>query len=353
MLCVLNKPMEGLFQQPTWTLGQLAQRVGGQVKGDPDTPICRVAPLQTAQSGDIGFLAQPRYRKQLAATRASAVILSANDLEICPVAALVVDNPSVAYARIAALLNPAVRQEGMHPAAVVSPASRIHSSAWIGPLCVIEDGVEIGARASIGPGCTIGRNSSIGEDSTLLAQITLGPGSRIGQRVLIHPGAVIGSDGFGLANDNGVWMKIPQLGRVRIGDDVEIGANTTIDRGALDDTVIEQGVKLDNQIQVAHNVRIGAHTAIAACVGIAGSTLIGKRCTIAGGVGINGHIVIADDVHITGMTMVTKSILQPGVYSSGIPVEPNTVWKKNVVRFRQLEDIVQRLKTLEQQGSKS
>ena len=336
-----------------WTLGQLAQRVGGQLTGDPDAPISRVAPLQTAQSGDISFLTQPRYRKQLAATRATAVILSANDLEICPVAALVVDNPSVAYARIAALLNPVPRQEGIHPAAVVSPASRIHPSAWIGPLCVVEEGVQIGARASVGPGCMIGRNSRIDEDSILLAQVSLCPDSQIGRRVLIHPGVVIGSDGFGLANDNGVWVKIPQLGRVRIGDDVEIGANTTIDRGALDDTVMEEGVKLDNQIQVAHNVRIGAHTAIAACVGIAGSTTIGKRCTIAGGVGINGHIEIADDVHITGMTMVTKSILHPGVYSSGIPVEPNAIWKKNVVRFRQLEDIVRRLKALEQGGDET
>ncbi len=336
--------------ETAWTLGQLAQRVGGQLKGDPDASITRVASLRSAQSGDISFLAQPRYRKQLAATRATAVIVTANDAEICPVAALVVNNPSVAYARIAALLNPAPRQQGIHPAAVVSPASRIHPSAWIGPLCVVEEGVEIGAHANIGPGCTIGRNSRIAEDSMLLAQITLYPGSQIGRRVLIHAGAVIGSDGFGLANDNGVWVKIPQLGRVRIGDDVEIGANTTIDRGALDDTVIEEGVKLDNQIQVAHNVRIGAHTAIAACVGIAGSVTIGKRCTIGGGAGINGHIEIADDVHITGMTMVTKTILQPGVYSSGIPVEPNAVWKKNVVRLRQLEDIMRRLKVLEQGG---
>lgn len=336
-----------------WTLGQLAQRVGGQLKGDPDAQVSRVAPLRTAQSGDISFLTQPRYRKQLAATRATAVILAASDVESCPVAALVVDNPPVAYARIAVLLNPAPCQQGIHPAAVVSPASRIHPSAWIGPLCVIEEGVEIGARTSIGPGCMVGRNSRIDEDSILLAQVTLCPDSQIGRRVLIHPGVVIGSDGFGLANDNGVWVKIPQLGRVRIGDDVEIGANTTIDRGALDDTVIEEGVKLDNQIQVAHNVRIGTHTAIAACVGIAGSTTIGKRCTIAGGVGINGHIEIADDVHITGMTMVTKSILQPGVYSSGIPVEPNAVWKKNVARFRRLEGIERRLRALEQDGDEA
>lgn len=335
-----------------WTLGQLAQRIGGQVKGDAGAAISRVAPLLTAQSGDISFLSQPRYRKHLAVTGASAVILSAADVEACPVAALVVDNPSVAYARIAALLNPTARQEGIHPAAVVSPASHIHPSAWIGPLCVVEEGVEIGARASLGPGCVIGRNSRVAEDSVLLARVTLCSDSQIGRRVLLHPGVVIGSDGFGYANDNGVWVKIPQLGRVRIGDDVEIGANTTIDRGALDDTVIEDGVKLDNQIQVAHNVRIGAHTAIAACVGIAGSTSIGKRCSIAGGVGIIGHIEIADDVHITGMTMVTKSILQPGVYSSGLPADLNAVWKKNVVRFRQLESIVQRLKALEQGGDK-
>ena len=336
-----------------WTLGQIAQRAGGQVRGDAGTPISRVASLLTAQPGDISFLTQPRYRKHLAVTEASAVILSAADLDACPVAALVVDNPSVAYARVAALLHPTARQEGIHPAAVVNPASHIHPSAWIGPLCVVEEGVEIGARASIGPGCIIGRNSRIAEDSVLLARVTLCSDSQIGRRVLLHPGVVIGSDGFGLANDNGVWIKIPQLGRVLIGDDVEIGANTTIDRGALEDTVIEDGVKLDNQIQVAHNVRIGAHTAIAACVGIAGSTTIGKRCTIAGAVGIVGHIEIADDVHITGMTMVSKSISQPGVYSSGFPAEISTTWKKNVVRFRQLENIVQRLKILEQRDDKS
>lgn len=326
----------------------MAQRIGGEVYGDAECVITGIATLQKAQPGDITFLAHPRYRKYLNATTATAVILSAQDRAACPVAALVVDNPSIGYVHVAALFNPKpFAEQGIHPSACVHPSSRIHESAWIGPQCVIEGGVEIAADVTLGPGCIIGENTVIGQGSRLVARVTLCHGTHIGRRVLIHPGAVIGSDGFGLVNDGGAWLKVPQLGKVVIGDDVEIGANTTIDRGALNDTLLEEGVKLDNQIQVGHNVQIGAHTAIAGCVGIAGSTRIGKRCSIGGGVGVAGHLEIADDVHITGMSLVTKSISKPGVYSSSTPAEPNRLWYRNLARFRQLEDMARRLKALE------
>lgn len=332
------------------TLGQLAERIGGELYGDAACVVTGVATLQGAQPGDITFLANPRYRKYLASTRASAVILSPKDKADCATAAVVVANPYVGYARVAALLYADREQApvaGVHPTACVSAGSRVHESSSIGPCCVIEADVNIAANVSIGPGCFIGKGAVIGEGSRFLANVTLCHGVHIGKRALIHPGTVIGSDGFGIANDNGVWIKVPQLGSVTIGDDVEIGANTTIDRGALENTVIEDGVKLDNQIQVAHNVHIGAHTAIAGCVGIAGSARIGRRCTVGGGVGISGHLEIADDVHITGMSFVTKSIKQPGVYSSGIPADTNQQWHKNTVRFRQLDEMARRLKVLE------
>ncbi len=335
---------------PGITLGQIAERIGGELYGDEACVITGVATLQSAQPGDITFLSNPRYRKHLASTRASAVILSSKDKEACATAAVVVANPYVGYARAAALLYADREQAsvaGIHPTACVSADSRVHESVSIGPHCVIEADVNIAANVSIGPGCFIGKGAVIGEGSRLLANVTICHGVHIGKRILIHPGAVIGSDGFGIANDKGIWLKVPQLGGVSIGDDVEIGANTTIDRGALEDTVIEDGVKLDNQIQVAHNVHIGAHTAIAGCVGIAGSARIGRRCTIGGGVGISGHLEIADDVHITGMSFVTKSIKQPGLYSSGIPADTNQQWHKNTVRFRQLDEMARRLKVLE------
>lgn len=329
-------------------LGELAKRIGGEVHGDEDCVIKNVGALASAGPGDISFLSNPHYRKQLARTGASAVIVGRADRDLCPVNALVVDNPYAAFARVAALLHPAPPAKcGIHPAAVVGEGCTIHATAWVGPLAVIEDGVQLGARVNVGPGCVIGAGATLEEDARLVARVTLCRGVVIGKRALIHPGAVIGSDGFGLANEAGVWLKVPQLGGVRVGDDVEIGANTTIDRGALEDTVLEDGVKLDNQIQVAHNVRIGAHTAIAGCVGIAGSAKIGKRCTIGGGAGILGHLEIADDVHITAMSLVTKSLREAGVYSSGTPLEPNPHWRKNVARFRQLDSIARRLSALE------
>ncbi len=330
------------------TLGQLAEHVGGQVYGDADCVISGVATLQSAKRGDISFLANPRYTRYLAVTEASAVIVSDEYHAACPVDALVVADPYLSYARIAALLSPsAASRRGCHSSAVVEDGSRVDPSAWIGPHSVIEAGAEIGAGVMVGPGCVIGRDSRIGDGSRLVANVTVCHGCRIGKRVVLHPGVVIGSDGFGLANDGDNWVKVPQLGGVLIADDVEIGANTTVDRGALDDTVIENGVKLDNQIQVAHNVYIGEHTAIAGCTGIAGSARIGARCTIGGGVGVVGHTEIADDVHITGMSFVAHSIRKPGVYSSGTPLEANREWRRNYARFHQLDAMARRLRKLE------
>ena len=330
------------------TLGQLADYVDGDVRGDASCVITGVATLQNAKAGDISFLSNPRYVRHLPATAASAVILSDEYATACPTNALVTQDPYAAYARIATLLVPArARATGRHPRAVVHPGSRVHEGAWIDANAVIEDEVSIEADVVIGPGCVIARGSRIGQGSCLVARVFVGERSRIGRRAMIHPGVVIGSDGFGFANIDGAWVKVPQLGAVSVGDDVEIGANTTIDRGTLDDTVIEDGVKLDNQIQVAHNVIIGAHTAIAGCTGIAGSARIGARCTIGGGVGIVGHTEIADDVHITGMSFVAHSIREPGLYSSGTPLEPNREWRKNYARFHQLDDMARRLRRLE------
>jgi UDP-3-O-[3-hydroxymyristoyl] glucosamine N-acyltransferase len=270
-------------------------------------------------------------------------------LEECPTNALIVADPYVSYAKIALLLNPAPSFDSqIDPTAVIAASASIADAVYIGAHCVIGENVIIDSGSVIGPGCVIEQACCIGRNSRLVANVTLCTGVSIGERCLIHPGVVIGSDGFGVANDHGRWIKVPQLGKVRIGNDVEIGANTTIDRGALDDTVIEDGVKLDNLIQVAHNVKIGAHTVIAGCVGIAGSAEIGKHCAIGGGVGVLGHLQIADGVQVTAMSMVTKSIKAPGVYSSGVPLQTNRDWHKNAVRFKQLDELAARVKELEQ-----
>jgi UDP-3-O-[3-hydroxymyristoyl] glucosamine N-acyltransferase len=330
------------------TLGELAERVGAELHGDANCRIDAVAALQNASAGTISFLANPGYRRYLRETGASAVILRRADLDACPVNALLSENPYATFARVAELLAPLrVTKGGIDPGAVISPLSRVAASARVGPHCVLEDDVLIGEGVEIGPGCFIGHGSSIGAHSRLWPNVTVCHGVHIGERAMIHPGVVIGSDGFGMANDGGNWVKIPQLGGVRIGNDVEIGANTTIDRGALDDTVIEDGVKLDNQIQVAHNVRIGAHTAIAGCVGISGSARIGQHCMIGGGVGIVGHLEITDRVVVTGMTMVTRSIETPGVYSSGLPAQPNAAWNRICARLRGIDDMARRLGALE------
>jgi UDP-3-O-[3-hydroxymyristoyl] glucosamine N-acyltransferase len=244
-------------------------------------------------------------------------------------------------------------ERGVHPSASVAKGATVHPEAYIGPHCSIANGAHIGARAYVGPGCVFEENATLGEDGRLVARVTLCKNVRVGKRAILHPGVVIGADGFGIANDDGVWVKVPQLGSVIIGDDVEIGANTTVDRGALEDTVLEHGVKLDNLIQVGHNVQIGAHTAVAACVAIGGSARIGKRCTIGGAASIAGHLEIADDVHLTATSAVPNSIKEAGVYSSGMPIQENKAWRKSVIRMRQLDEMARRLKAVEQRLKES
>ena len=330
------------------TLGELAQQLGVELRGDPAVRLSGVATLRGARAGELSFLANPRYRKQLATTRASAVVLAQADAPHCPVATLVANNPYACYARAARLLYPqAALTPGIHPTAVVGPQARVDASASIGAHCVVEAGAVIGPRVYLGPRCLIGAGVSIDADSRLLAAVTVLAAARIGRRVVLHPGVVIGSDGFGMAWDDDHWEKVPQLGSVRIADDVDIGANTTVDRGSLDDTVIEAGVKIDNQVQVAHNVVIGAHTAIAGCVGISGSARIGRHCTLAGGVGVVGHLEICDHVQVTGMSMVTRSIRQPGTYSAGTPLMPNAQWRRNAVTMKHLDALARRIRALE------
>ncbi len=331
-----------------YSLRDIAEELGAQVHGDENCRIERVATLADAEPGGISFLANRRYRSQLLSTRASAVILEAEFLSSCPVAALVVSNPYLGYARVAALLAPEQPVSvGIHPTAYVSDKATVDASACIGPQAVVEDQASVGARSHVGPGCVIDRGATVGEDCILKANVTICHDVRIGDRAILHPGVVIGADGFGFANDAGVWVKVPQLGAVVIAGDVEIGANTTIDRGALANTIIEEGVKLDNLIQIGHNVRIGAHTAIAAGVAIGGSATIGKRCTIGGAASVAGHLEIADDVHLTATSAVSKSISEPGLYSSGMPIQDNRTWRRNVVRMRQLDEMAKRLRELE------
>lgn len=333
----------------TVTLAELARRFQGQVRGNPDLVVKRAASLEAAGPDDIAYLSDSKYLARLSATRAGAVILTEADASHCTGSALIVENPHLCFARVAQLLHsPPPFRPGVHASAVVSPSARVAKSAWIGPHAVVEDDAEIMEDAYIGPGCLVGQGASVGAHSRLVAHVVLGDRCAIGADCLLQPGAVIGADGFGFAKDGERWQKVPQLGRVIVGNEVEVGANTTIDRGALDDTVIGNGVKLDNQIQIAHNVRIGDNTAIAACVGIAGSTRIGKRCTFGGQVGIIGHLEIADDVHVTAKSLVTSSIRQAGVYSSSLKAEPAEKWRRNAARLHQLDEIAQRLKKLEE-----
>ena len=321
--------------QEGFSLGELAVRFALELRGDPDTRVSHVATLAQAEPGSLSFLADSRYRRDLLTTRASAVVLAPADAPACPVAALVTENPRLAFAHMAALLYPEPKYTpGIHPTAVVATGVRVPKSATVGALAVIEEDVELGERSWVGPGCIVQRGARLGEETRLVARVTLYPGVVLGARCLVHAGAVIGADGFGFALDGSSWVKIPQVGSVRIWDDVEIGANTTVDRGAIGDTVIGEGAKLDNQIQVGHNVSIGAHTAIAACTGISGSTKIGKRCMVGGMVGFAGHLTIADDVVITGCSLVSASIREPGSYSSGMPTVPTRAWRRMVAHLR-------------------
>lgn len=332
----------------SYRLGELAERIGAELFGDPDIIIDRVAVLDAAGPSAVTFLSNRRYRPYLESTRAGAVILGPDFASACPVPALVLDNPYLGYARAATLLSPVVEAAPcIAPSAVVDSSAAVAPDASVGAHCVIEAGASVGAGTSLGAGSFLGRNSSIGPHGRVAARVVACQGVHIGARAIIHPGVVIGADGFGIANDDGIWIKIPQFGGVRIGDDVEIGANTTIDRGALEDTVIEDGVKLDNLIQIGHNVQIGAHTAIAACAAIGGSARIGSRCTIAGAVSIAGHLEIADDVHLTATSAVPNTIREAGVYSSGMPIQENRAWRRNIARLRQLDDMARRLRAIE------
>ena len=332
----------------TYRLGEIVARLGGELIGDGDPEIRRIATLENAGPGDLSFVANPKYIRQLSGTRASAVILARGQRAATGLPRIVCDDPYAYYARAAQLLNPEPRPApGIHPQSVVEAGADVPESASVGPFCHVGRGARLGERVVLGPGCTIGEDVQIGEDGRLGPSVTVYARSVIGKRVLIHAGAVIGADGFGIAPQAGRWIKIPQTGRVVIGDDVEIGANTTIDRGALDDTVIEDGVKLDNQIQIAHNVRVGAHTAIAAFAGIAGSARIGKHCAIGGAARIMGHIEIVDGVTVTATSFVTKSIRSPGTYSSVMPAEPAPEWAKTVAQLRSLGRLSERVRELE------
>jgi len=330
------------------TLDEIVRRFGGTVLGDGATAVSQVGTLESAQSGQISFYAQRRYRKLLDQCSASAVIVGVGDSDVPRRPLIVCDNPYALFARLSAHFNPPEAfAPGMHPTAAVDPDARIAPSAHIGAHVSIAAGVRVGERSIIGPGTRLGRDAQIGEDCRLFGNVIVYHACTLGDRVIVHGGAVIGADGFGLALDAGAWRKIPQIGRALIGDDVEIGANTTIDRGALDDTVIEEGVKLDNQIQIGHNCRIGAHTAIAGCVGIAGSTRIGRHCRLGGSAMISGHLNIVDNVEIGGATAVIKSILKPGTYSGLFPTSPHQDWLKNAAHIRHLDALANRVRELE------
>ncbi|MGC9457300.1 MAG: UDP-3-O-(3-hydroxymyristoyl)glucosamine N-acyltransferase [Halothiobacillaceae bacterium] len=330
------------------SVAALAGLVDGRVVGDADRQVDHVDSLDQAGSGAVTFATGRRFARALSSTRATVVLLEESLLASCPTTAIVVDNAHVAFARAARHFAPAARTApGIHPSAVIDEDVQIDDTASVGPLCVVESGARIGPGVTLGPGCHVGSEASIGKDTRLIARVTVLERVRIGARCLVQPGAVLGSEGFGLALDGGRWVRVPQLGTVIIGDDVDIGANTTIDRGAIQDTVIADGVKLDNLIQIAHNVEIGEHSAIAGCAGLAGSSRVGRHCTLAGGVGLAGHLELADNVHVTGMSMVTRSIREPGVYSAGTPLDSNRHWHRNAVRFKQLDRMARRLDELE------
>lgn len=334
----------------TFTLGQLAERLGATLRGAEGKVITGLATLQEARPEQLSFLANAQYRKYLAQTQAGALLLTASDAESYAGDALIVANPYLAYAQLSHLFDRKPKANaGVHATAQVAGDAQVDPSASIGAYAVIESGARIGAQVTVGAHCVIGARCVIGEGGWLAPRVTLYHDVSIGKRVVIQSGAVIGGEGFGFANEKGVWQKIAQIGGVTIGDDVEIGANTTVDRGALSDTLIGNGVKLDNQIMIAHNVQVGDNTAMAGCCGISGSTKIGKNCMIAGGVGMVGHIEVCDNVFVTGMTMVTRSITEPGAYSSGTAMQPAGEWKKSAARIRQLDEMAKRLRELEKQ----
>lgn len=330
-----------------YTAGELAERFGLKLLGDGAVTLAGVGTLARASADQLAFLANPKYRGQLAHATAGAVVMREADAAGYEGTALLAHDPYVVFAKLAALFEPkATHAPGVHPSA------DIHADTWIASTAYVGAFVSIGARsrieegATIGPGCVVGEDCVVGEGAELVARVTLVKRVRLGRRVLVHPGAVIGADGFGIAMDAGHWIKVPQLGGVVIGDDCEIGANTTIDRGAIEDTVLAEDVRLDNQIQIAHNVVVGAHTAMAGCAAVAGSTRIGAYCLIGGGAGVVGHVEICDKVVVTARSLVTHSIREPGEYSSGVPLMDNRSWRRNAARFRQLDRLARRVEKI-------
>ncbi|MGB5097365.1 MAG: UDP-3-O-(3-hydroxymyristoyl)glucosamine N-acyltransferase [Porticoccaceae bacterium] len=329
-------------------LGEIAAYIGATVRGDPTLRVYRLNTLKDASAGELSFFANSMYHEQLAQTRAAAVILSAADAGHFAGDALIADDAYVAYARATALFVATPRGEsGVHPSAVIHPAATVAASAAIGAHVTIGAGALIGERVVLGPGTSVGTDSVIGPDCRIAANVTIYHNVRIGERVVIHSGAVLGADGFGFANDGERWVKIHQLGGVVIGDGVEIGACTTIDRGALGDTVIEAGVILDNHVQIGHNVRLGENTAMAAYAAIAGSTTVGKNCIFAGQSGAVGHVSICDNVIAHARCTLSKSITRPGAYSADLLMDETPQWRRNAARFRHLDEIARRLKKLE------
>lgn len=335
-----------------WTIHKLAERLGLEYRGDGTCALARAASLESAGPDALTFFVPGTAVERLAATRAGAVIVCADDVEAAPCVSIVSDEPYLYFARASQLLHPLPAVEpGIATGATVAPDAFVDEQAHVATGAIVETGARIEGGAMIGPACVIGSNVRIGPDTRIGARTVVGDRCILGARCIIQPGAVIGSDGFGFARDGEAWVRIPQIGRVVIGDDVAIGANTTIDRGTSDDTVIANGVILDNQIQIAHNVRIGAGTAIAGCVGVAGSAVIGARCTIGGAAGILGHLEIVDDVHITARSMVRNSITRAGTWSSGVPLEPHREWRRNAARFHQLDRLARRVNALEKDSS--
>ncbi len=336
----------------TYTLSELAKAIGATLQGDGDCRINDIASLFHAQPGDISFIADRQHAKQLSDTHASAVLVDDHVAKACSLNALIMPNPRLGFVKLVNLLRPQHEgfSRGIHPTAIVAADAVVDETASVGAYAVLESKVKVGSRSHIGAGVSLGAGTQIGADCCLYSRVVVYHHCTIGDRSIIHSGAVIGADGFGLVADKARgWIKVPQVGRVVIGEEVEIGANTTIDRGSLDDTIIGNGVKIDNLVMIGHNVQIGDHTAIAGCAGIAGSTKVGRHCMIGASAGLNGHIEICDGVIITGMGMIQKSITEPGIYSSGTGMQTNREWHKSVIRFRQLDEIARRLKHLERQ----
>lgn len=332
------------------SLQALASHLGAKLVGDPQCAITGLATLEHAKAGELSFLSNQAYRQYLSETKASAVILQEPDVADCPVAALVIDNPRLALAKAASLFKQAkekVREPGIHATAVIGAGCHIPPSVSIAAYCVVGEEVTLGEQVVVGEGTIIGNHCKIGAHTVLKPRVVLQDFVTVGAHCTIHSGAVIGGDGFGYAYDEGQWVKMPHLAGVTIEDFVEVGSNTTIDRGFLEDTRIGKGVIIDNLVLIGHNVVIGAGSALAGFVGIAGSTTIGKNCMIGGNASIAGHITLADNVHLTATAAVHQSIQTPGVYSSGIPTKPNAIWRRNAVRFQYLDEMAKRLRTLE------